>query len=100
MLRIVKGMEDTVLSKDEAEAFQHRETMNDALVLWAVHERSGRHPLRVFARPTSVAWHGRHVWPFVLIGDTVDEVRRQIPERLSPMPARPDDPASLVETWF
>jgi hypothetical protein len=70
------------------------------LQMWTVYEHPLDHPDGYVARLFNVGRDGAVATDEVIMGDTLQAVRSQIPQGLFCMVRSPDDEPQIVETWF
>ncbi len=88
-------MIDEVIDRVLATGIQADARRRYVLVAWIVTSNEPDYPGRFVARMVTDRRS-----PFVLVGETLDDVRRQLPDGLVHSSRQPADLAEVVEIWF
>ena len=86
-------MGDRILTAEVAQALQRESAQEGELLAWIVTGREGE----VVARPVT---SGRGALPYVLVADTLEALRAQIPAGLVRVTETPMDPDRVLEIWY
>ena len=90
---------DTILTHAEAEKLHDDGYIQGFLVMWVVTWNTSDYPRRAAARPHFIGRGTQHVLRAVLLADSLDRVRQQLPHSLTKMDRQPDDDPIIVEVW-
>jgi len=91
---------DSIIDQRLAEIIQQESQQQGMLTIWAVFWNSADYPDRAVIRPQCVDGAGIHILNQVLVGESLDAARDQLPEGLTRMERHPDDEPNLIEIWF
>lgn len=73
---------------------------SEALSLWTVYYKPEDHPIGYIARRFEVQPHDAKTTTDVVYGDTLEELRRNLPQGLVCLARHPDDDPVIVEVWL
>ena len=90
---------DTILTQDQAEAVHHDGYARGFMVMWTVTWNTRDYPRKAAVRPQYIGKGGVHMLQAVLLADSLDEVRAQLPHGLMKLERSPYDDARIVEIW-
>ncbi len=86
------------LTRTTTQAVQDDATARGRWVIWIVACDAAR-PGQVTARAHTTDPHGGRYLPVVLVADTLDALRRQLPSDLTRHDRAPIDPPAVMEAW-
>jgi hypothetical protein len=86
------------LTPPAAQAVQDDATARGVWVIW-IAATDAAHPGQITARAHTADHHGGSYLPGVLVADTLDELRQQLPSGLVRQDRRAFDPLGVAETW-
>jgi hypothetical protein len=87
------------LTKEEAQELHDRLSC-EGVVMWTVTESPRDFPDNYVARPILVAGGRLRQRMEYLLGDSIAELRAQLPVRVTRLPRAMDDDAVIIEIWF
>ena len=90
---------DRILTKEEAETIHRDGYLRGFLVMWVVTWNTSDYPRQAAVRPRYIGPNVDHALPDVLLADSLDAVRKQLPWGLTWMDRSPYDDARIVEVW-
>ena len=91
---------DVILTQAEAEHIHHDGYARGFTVMWTVSWNTLDYPRRAAVRPFYIGAGGVHGLKAVLLADSLDAVRAQLPRDLTQMDRWADDDPRIVETWI
>jgi len=91
---------DIIIDQQHAEAVQQDSQQRGMLAIWVVTWNTSDYPHQAVIRPQCVDGDGIHILGQVLVGESLDAVRDQLPEGLVRMERHPDDELQIIETWI
>jgi len=80
-----------------AQTLQEQAHDERGVLIWIVMEGDGDHPEKFAARPVQSGTGALHC---VLVADTLDELRAQLPAGLARSERQPADASGVVEIWY
>jgi len=91
---------DIIINQEHAEIIQQESRQQGMLAIWVVTWNTSDYPDRAVVRPQCVDGDGVHILNQVVVGESLDAVRDQLPEGLTRMERHPDDDSKIIETWI
>jgi len=91
---------DVIIDQRLAEIIQRESRQRGMLAIWVVYWNTKDYPDRAVVRPQCVDGDGIHILKQVLVGESLDAVRDQLPEGLTRMERHPDDELAIIEIWL
>lgn len=88
-----------ILTQAEAENVHHDGYARGFLVMWTVTWNTSDYPLQAAVRPHFIGHGVQHFLRGVLLADSLDAVRAQLPRGLTKMDRWDDDFPRIVEVW-
>jgi hypothetical protein len=90
---------DMILTQEEAETIHRDGYLRSFLVMWVVTWNPSDYPRQAAVRPRYIAAGADHGLQAVLLADSLDAVREQLPLGLTKMDRSPNDDPRIVEIW-
>ena len=91
---------DVRLDHDQAEDLHRRATNQGQLVMWIVTWNTSDYPQEAAARPHFIGPGTVNTQKFVLLADTLDELRQQLPSGLDKLDRAQNDDPVIIEIWI
>jgi phage terminase Nu1 subunit (DNA packaging protein) len=93
---------DTQLTPEQAQQFQFEQTERGVMVIWTITWNTSDYPRKAVARPHLVG--GETLGPVaqyaMLLADSLDQLREQLPAGLTKMARDPNDDPVIIEVWL
>ena len=90
-------MPDRNITAAVAQTLQEEAHDERGVLIWIVMEGGGGHPEKFAARPVQSGAGALHC---VLVADTLEELRAQLPSGLVRSERQPADAPGVVEVWY
>jgi hypothetical protein len=90
-------MQEQVIDAALARELHAEACRNHAYVSWVVYCDQPDFPDNIYV---ARLWVTSGAWPYVLVGDSLSEIYRQLPVGLERVPRARTDPSSVIETWM